>query len=189
MLVTGVDRQVRLAKRLAACFTDHRVGEAIKPALPDLLRERIFGLALGNEDLIDHDKSCHHQHSPPSSTSRAARLPASRHRTDWNMRRRSARTATTSLIATRLPSSGYLLICSWKLIARRQDASPSIWLPPMIHSTANKKVGIFPATTTATAICRSISPTGGIPSPPSGAHQTANRKKARARVELTCHGG
>ncbi len=31
------------------------MAEAIKHTLPDLLRQRIFGLALGYEDLIDHD--------------------------------------------------------------------------------------------------------------------------------------
>jgi hypothetical protein len=46
---------LRLAERLAACFTDHRIPEAIRHSLPDLLRQRIFGLALGYEDLIDHD--------------------------------------------------------------------------------------------------------------------------------------
>ena len=54
-LLAGADRKLRLAERLAACFTDHRVAEAIKHTLPDLLRQRIFGLALGYEDLIDHD--------------------------------------------------------------------------------------------------------------------------------------
>jgi hypothetical protein len=54
-LLAGADRQLRLAERLAACFTDHRMAEAIKHTLPDLLRQRIFGLALGYEDLIDHD--------------------------------------------------------------------------------------------------------------------------------------
>jgi hypothetical protein len=58
-LLAGADRNLRLAERLAACFTDHRVPEAIKHGLPDLLRQRIFGLALGYEDLIDHDKLRH----------------------------------------------------------------------------------------------------------------------------------
>lgn len=40
---------------MAACFTDHRGAEAVKHTLPDLLRQRIFALALGYEDLIDHD--------------------------------------------------------------------------------------------------------------------------------------
>ena len=54
-LLAGADGKLRLAERLAACFTDHRMAEAIKHTLPDLLRQRIFGLALGYEDLIDHD--------------------------------------------------------------------------------------------------------------------------------------
>jgi hypothetical protein len=54
-LLAGADAKLDLAERLAACFTDHRVPDAIRHSLPDLLRQRIFGLALGYEDLIDHD--------------------------------------------------------------------------------------------------------------------------------------
>jgi hypothetical protein len=54
-LLAGADAKLGLAERLTACFTDHRLPEAIKHTLPDLLRQRIFGLALGYEDLIDHD--------------------------------------------------------------------------------------------------------------------------------------
>jgi hypothetical protein len=55
VLLAGAERRLRLAERLSACFTDLRVAGAIKHTLPDLLRQRIFGLALGYEDLIDHD--------------------------------------------------------------------------------------------------------------------------------------
>ena len=58
-LLAGADRKMKLAERLAACFTDYRVSEAITHTLPDLLRQRIFGLALGYEDLIDHDALRH----------------------------------------------------------------------------------------------------------------------------------
>jgi hypothetical protein len=54
-LLAGADRKLGLAERLSVCFTDHRVAEAVTHTLPDLLRQRIFGLALGYEDLIDHD--------------------------------------------------------------------------------------------------------------------------------------
>jgi hypothetical protein len=54
-LLAGADRRLRLAERLAACFSDLRVADAVTHALPDLLRQRIFGIALGYEDLIDHD--------------------------------------------------------------------------------------------------------------------------------------
>ena len=58
-LLAGADRKLKLAERLAACFMDYRVSEAITHTLPDLLRQRIFGLALGYEDLIDHDALRH----------------------------------------------------------------------------------------------------------------------------------
>ena len=54
-LLAGADRQLGLAERLGRCFTDLRVSDAVKHTLPDLLRQRIFGIALGYEDLIDHD--------------------------------------------------------------------------------------------------------------------------------------
>jgi len=55
VLLAGAERGLRLADRLAACFTDLRAADAVKHTLPDLLRQRIFGIALGYEDLIDHD--------------------------------------------------------------------------------------------------------------------------------------
>jgi hypothetical protein len=33
-LLAGADGKLRLAERLAACFTDHRMAEAIKDVLP-----------------------------------------------------------------------------------------------------------------------------------------------------------
>jgi hypothetical protein len=54
-LLAGAERRLRLAERLAACFTDLRLAGAVTHTLPDLLRQRIFALALGYEDLNDHD--------------------------------------------------------------------------------------------------------------------------------------
>ena len=56
LLLGAVDRRIGLTAKLARCFTDHRLPEGITHTLPDLLRQRIFGLALGYEDLIDHDQ-------------------------------------------------------------------------------------------------------------------------------------
>ncbi|MEZ5303169.1 MAG: transposase [Verrucomicrobiales bacterium] len=41
--------------QLAACFTDRRRPELIEHSLTELLRQRIFGMAMGYEDLNDHD--------------------------------------------------------------------------------------------------------------------------------------
>lgn len=55
VLLAAADRAIGLSGRLAQCFTDLRFAEAVRHSVPDLLRQRIFGLALGHEDLIDHD--------------------------------------------------------------------------------------------------------------------------------------
>jgi len=54
-LLAAADRAIGLSQRLAQCFTDYRLAGAIRHSAPDLLRQRIFGIALGHEDLIDHD--------------------------------------------------------------------------------------------------------------------------------------
>ncbi len=55
VLLAAADRAIGLSQRLAQCFTDLRFADAVRHSVPDLLRQRIFGLALGDEDLIDHD--------------------------------------------------------------------------------------------------------------------------------------
>lgn len=55
VLLGAADRAIRLTERLAACFRDTRLADAVTHSVTDLLRQRIFGLALGYEDLIDHD--------------------------------------------------------------------------------------------------------------------------------------
>jgi len=55
VLLAAADRAIGLSRRLAQCFTDLRLADAVRHSLPDLLRQRIFGLALGHEDLIDHE--------------------------------------------------------------------------------------------------------------------------------------
>ena len=55
VLLAAADKRIGLAERLAGCFRDQRNADRIEHGLADLLRQRIFGLALGHEDLIDHD--------------------------------------------------------------------------------------------------------------------------------------
>jgi hypothetical protein len=47
--LTGIIRQ------FAACFTDHRNPDLIEHPVEDLVAQRVYGLALGYEDLNDHD--------------------------------------------------------------------------------------------------------------------------------------
>ncbi len=55
LLLREMDARLGLTERLAECFTDHRNPDAIEHSVTALLRQRIFGIALGYEDLNDHD--------------------------------------------------------------------------------------------------------------------------------------
>ena len=55
ILLREVDRQRRLVQRLAACFEDYRERSRIEHSVEDLLRQRLYGLALGYDDLNDHE--------------------------------------------------------------------------------------------------------------------------------------
>jgi hypothetical protein len=55
LLLGSADRELRLVERFAACFEDRRHPELIEHAVATLVGQRVFGLALGYEDLNDHD--------------------------------------------------------------------------------------------------------------------------------------
>jgi hypothetical protein len=56
LLLGQVDRGMGLVRRFAECFTDRRDPRYVEHRLETLLGQRIFGLALGYEDLNDHDE-------------------------------------------------------------------------------------------------------------------------------------
>jgi hypothetical protein len=59
MLLGQVDRTIRMTKRMAECFTDHRDPVLVEHTVETLITQRIFGIALGYEDLNDHDELRH----------------------------------------------------------------------------------------------------------------------------------
>ena len=56
LLLRQADRKVGLLGRVARCFTDYRQPERIEHRLEEMLAQRIYGLALGYEDLNDHEQ-------------------------------------------------------------------------------------------------------------------------------------
>jgi len=56
LLLREVDARLGITQRLAACFTDHRRQEFVEHSVVELVRQRVYGLALGYEDLNDHDE-------------------------------------------------------------------------------------------------------------------------------------
>jgi hypothetical protein len=59
LLLRQVDRWIGLTKRLAQVLPDPRDPDRITHSLETLLQQRIYGLALGHEDLNDHDALRH----------------------------------------------------------------------------------------------------------------------------------
>jgi len=55
LLLGQTDRAIRLTERFAACFTDRRQRALVEHEVGTLVMQRIFGIALGYEDLNDHD--------------------------------------------------------------------------------------------------------------------------------------
>jgi len=55
LLLGATDRAIRMMDRFASCFHDERRAEWIEHAVATLVGQRVFGIALGYEDLNDHD--------------------------------------------------------------------------------------------------------------------------------------
>ncbi len=59
LLLREADRRTGLSRQAAACFKDGRRQDRIEHSVETLVAQRIFGIALGYEDLNDHDELRH----------------------------------------------------------------------------------------------------------------------------------
>ena len=74
LLLGAADQAIRLVDRFAECFADSRAPELIEHTVRTLVGQRIFALALGYEDVVDHDQLRH----DPSLAVLAGKLSARR---------------------------------------------------------------------------------------------------------------
>ena len=56
LLSGAADRRLDLVRRLAGCFRDARDPRLVEHSVATLIGQRVFGIALGYEDLNDHDE-------------------------------------------------------------------------------------------------------------------------------------
>ena len=59
LLLREAERLTGIIRQFAACFTDHRDPDLIEHTVEELIGQRVYGLALGYEDLNDHDELRH----------------------------------------------------------------------------------------------------------------------------------
>jgi Transposase DDE domain group 1 len=56
LLLGAADRAIGLVARFAACFADGRAQAQVEHSIAARVAQRVFGIALGYEDLVDHDQ-------------------------------------------------------------------------------------------------------------------------------------
>ena len=56
LLLREVDKRIGMTERLAECFRDYRNPSSVEHDVRTLLAQRVYALALGYEDLNDHDE-------------------------------------------------------------------------------------------------------------------------------------
>src|ERR1700734_3104572 len=59
LLLGAADRRLDMVRRLAGCFRDARDPRLVEHAVATLIGQRVFGIALGYENLNDHDELRH----------------------------------------------------------------------------------------------------------------------------------
>ena len=59
LLLGAADRSLDMVRRLAGCFGDARDPRFVEHSLATLVGQRVFAIALGYEDLNDHDELRH----------------------------------------------------------------------------------------------------------------------------------
>jgi hypothetical protein len=59
LLLGAADQRLGLVRRIARCFRDARDPRLVEHSVATLIGQRVFGIALGYEDLNDHDELRH----------------------------------------------------------------------------------------------------------------------------------
>src|SRR5512132_1663709 len=186
LLLGATDKAIGLIERLATCFRDHRRADLVEHRLPTLIGQRVFAIALGYEDLVDHDELRH----DPVLAALSGKLEAKRSDCAPLAGKSTLNRLEHAPIgaATRYHKIGHdgqaverLWICSSRPMPRHRGRSSSTSTRPTIRCTAIRKAASFTATTTVTATCLCTSSVAGICLPPCCGDRTSMPRPAASR--------
>src|SRR5215472_11491287 len=186
LLLGATDKQIRLIERFAGCFTDYRDADLVEHTVPSLVGQRVFGIALGYEDLIDHDQLRH----DPVMAVLGGKLEARR----ADCAPLAGKSTLNRLELSRPEPTRYHKISYDAAVieglfvelfldahAGRHRRSRSISTPPTIHCTGIRRSVSSTVITTPTAICRSMCSAAGICWPPNCVQPTSTPVPAASR--------
>ena len=184
LLLGATDRAIHMMDRFAACFDDARCPELIEHKVVTLVGQRVFGIALGYEDLNDHDELRH----DPMMAVLAGKLEAGREecapvagKSTLNRLELSCLEPTRYHKISHNPVAIKGLFVD--LFLEAHDRAPNEIILDLdatddpVHGEQEGR--FFTAITTATATCRSTCSAGAICWPPSCGARTSTRRPAR----------
>jgi hypothetical protein len=186
LLLGQTDRAIRLSQRFAARFADTRTAELVEHQVETMVMQRVIGIALGYEDLNDHDDL----RRDPVLAVLASKLEAQR--SDWaplagkstlNRLQLSRTEATRYHKISHDPAAIENLFVEVFLEAHKKapSRSSSTLTRRMIHCTATRKASSSTAIMTATATFRSTSSAAGTCWRPSCAARISTAQQAPCR--------
>ena len=180
VLLARLDRSYGYLQRFATCFTDHRDADRLEHSLLSLLRQRTYGLALGYEDLNDHDTLCSAPllaslcgKADPSGQDRVRRQDRGKalggkstlHRLELTPADAKAEARYKKIVAAPDQIEAYFIDEYVRHLPKdTPPASRSIWTPPTIPSMASRRGAFSTDPTAATVTCRSTFSTATGPS-------------------------
>jgi hypothetical protein len=183
LLLGAADRAIGMIDRFAGCFHDERCQELVEHQVATLVGQRVFGMALGYEDLNDHDDLRH----DPVMAVLAGKLTARREdcapvagKSTLNRLELSQLQPTRYHKISHNPVAISLEVFSsiffWKLTNAHRLRLSLILMPPMIRSMGSRRGGSITAITTVIATCRCTCSAEGTCWPPSCAWQALTRR-------------
>ena len=165
LLLGATDRAIRMMDRLASCFDDVRCPELIEHQVVTLVGQRVFGIALGYEDLNDHDELRH----DPMLAVLSGKLAARR----ADCAPVAGKSTLNPLELSRLEPTRYHKISHNPMAIKRlfvdlfleaQERATNeiilISMRPTIRCTASRRGGFFHGYYDVTATCRSTCSAG-----------------------------
>jgi hypothetical protein len=180
LLLGAADRRLGLVRRLAGCFRDARDPRFVEHSVATLVGQRVVGIALGYEDLNDHDELRH----DALMAVLAGKLEAWRGdcapvagKSTLNRLELSREIVTRYHKVSHDPAAIEALFVD--LFLEAHSAPPKQIVLDL--DAAIRKAGSFTAITIATAICRSMCSAAGIFWRPSSGRRTSTAAPERRR--------
>ena len=197
LLLREVEQRTQILRRLSQCFTDRRDPARIEHALESLVKQRVLGIALGYEDLNDHDELCRDsvlallsECSDMTGLGRVRLSDRGKPLAGKSTLNRLELTPEERRRLTSVTSRRWRILwrwmrcwsrCFWSRMRQRLRRLSWMWMPPMTRYTVIRQGAFFTAITGIIVICRCIFSVASSCCAPACGRRTRTGRRARPR--------